>query len=442
MSGWYMNPQTGSWDYNPFAGAADYLQFNPANQQAWSDTVGGFISRTGRMPNLEEARQLAIQVWAKSDDATKQRAQQFAAVNGFWPTPFELEFGAAKDQDANQPGTGTSGQAGMGQVPVFVPGIGVTLIQGSLAGNGGLMFDPFSGVPDSVRPWVREVLNGSISIDQLPTVMGANGSNIMRDWVNFALSKFQENIPRKMPSEIPWGEPGAPKSPKDVAGPGTPGLLPPEVTKPIEQGGFEDAWRQYGPPGQPLPTQAQLTDPSFVSQLDLRLIAKVPTETLKRLPNQVLMSLPNDVLISKLDIATLAKFPNERWTGEGQWKGSGFDSNLLLQLPDDRLKSFSQDYLDKIVTDVTRRKAIGLPVPETPATTDGTVQTAVMPPLPAQIGPTTTQAAPMPTPLPTPVPEPVLTPAVMPPPTVTPTSTVTPEEPKIEQVLLNPLPAP
>ncbi|MCG3770567.1 MAG: hypothetical protein JW384_01717 [Nitrosomonadaceae bacterium] len=373
MSGWYMNPQTGAWDYNPFAGAADYLQFNPANQQAWSDVIGGYIQRTGKLPNLEEARQLAIQIWAKSDPATMQRAQQFSAVNGFWPTPFELEFGAAKDKDANAAGSGTSGKAGLGQVPVFVPGIGVTLVQGSQVGAGGLMFDPFAGVPDSVRPWVREVLNGSLSIDQIPEVKGANGENIMRNWVNFALSKFQENIPLKMPSEIPWGQPGPNNTP-----PPTP--LPRSVNDPLERGSFEDGWRQWGPPGAPVPSAAQLSDPSFVSQLDLRLIAKVPSDTLKRLPNDVLASLPNDVLINRLDLGALAKLPNERWTGEGKWKGSGFDSSIFLMLPNERLATFSKDFTDKMVTDRQRRIDLGLEVKEEPTITPpvgGTAGTGV-----------------------------------------------------------------
>ena len=393
FAGWYQNPTTGGWEYNPFAGAADYLQFDPKSQTAWSDVVGGFITRTGRLPTREEARNLAAILWAGADPTTRDRAARFASMNGFWPTPFELEHGASQDTDANT-GGGAAGQPGLGQVPVFVPGIGVVLVQGKAMGTGGVILDPFSGIPDSVRPWVREVLNGRMTADQVPPSM--------RDWVNYSIGKFKDQLPVKRPEEIPWGTPapGSSVSPGPEANP----ILNPV----IDQAAWQDAWRQYGPGG-PAPDPATLLDPGIIGTLDNRLIMRLPIPTLRTLSPTILEKLDNSVL-AQLDLETLGKLSDDRLLGNNAFKGAGFSNDVLLRFSNDRLKTFPKDALSKIISDPQRRIDLGIDPPPTPAekTTEGQTRTIPASPVPA--------AAPIPVPGPVPsipapsVPAPMATP--------------------------------
>ena len=273
FSGWYQNPTTKEWAYNPLLGAADYLQFDPATQQPWSDLLGGFIQRTGRLPNLEEARKLAITLWSQADPAARDRAALYATANGYWPTPFELEFGAAKDTDAQT-------NLNNSQVPVFVPGIGMVFAPGSslmgdaITGNVGFVFDPMQGIPGSVRPWIKEILNGNLpglSLDKSGQLSGDPGASgipaEMLPWVQFSLMQFQKNAPIKQPTDIPWGTPApelggpevgpkptpAPKE-KEVAAPGA--VTPPKVPPPPAAGApAPGAIAPTGKePTQPLPT--------------------------------------------------------------------------------------------------------------------------------------------------------------------------------------------
>jgi hypothetical protein len=196
FSGWYQDPRSGKWSYDPLLGAADYLNYS---DPVWRQALVDFSRRAGRLPNLQEARDIATRaLWAKADAATQRRAQQFAQLNGFWPTPWELENGPSSTPDANAGGGGQNA-AGVGTVPVFVPGLGVVLTQGTPMGAGGVILDPFAGIPGSVSPWVKEVLNGTITADQVPPQM--------RQWVDYAMQKFRDQLPVKHPSEIPWGIP-------------------------------------------------------------------------------------------------------------------------------------------------------------------------------------------------------------------------------------------
>ena len=367
FAGWYQNPTTGGWEYNPFAGAADYLQFDPKSQTAWSDVVGGFTTRTGRLPTREEARNLAATLWAGADPATRDRAARFASMNGFWPTPFELEHGASQDTDANT-GGGAAGQPGLGQVPVFVPGIGVVLVQGEAMGTGGVILDPFSGIPDSVRPWVREVLNGRMTAGQVPPSM--------RDWVNYSIGKFKDQLPVKRPEEIPWGTP----APGSSAPPGP--QANPVINPIIDSASWQDAWRQYGPGG-PAPDPATLLDPGIIGKLDNRLIMRLPIPTLRTLSPAILEKLDNSVL-AQLDLETLGKLSDDRLLGNNAFKGAGFSNDVLLRFSNDRLKTFPKDSLGKIVTDPQRRIDLGIDPPPAPASAPGERSTeGVTKPIPA-----------------------------------------------------------
>ncbi len=390
MAGWFQDPKTGQWTYDPIAGAADYLTYNKESQSDWGHILNAFISRTGRLPSLEEARNLASQLWSKAGLDSRDRATRFADIHGYWPTPYELEFGPSQSQDANTGGGGQNA-AGMGQVPVHVPGIGTVLVQGESLGTGGFLFDPFQGIPGSVRPWVKEILNGRLTVDQLPAEM--------RAWAGYALSKFQEQLPQKRPEEIPWGVPG----PSGIA------PLPiPQIDAEAGKAQFLTAWKQINP-SLPDPTADQLNDIAWLSQQDIGALKFLGGETLKQLPISALVQFDNQTLTTKLGMDIIAQLPNERLIGLTPYDKAGFDVDTLSKLPDDRLlslpidiiaklsderlKTLPPDKLDPIVTDPARRQILGLPVdgiaPATstkPAETAGDTTTAApvtVKPLPA-----------------------------------------------------------
>ena len=335
FSGWYQNPTDGTWSYNPFYGAADYLQFDPNTQVNWSDLVGGFISRTGKLPTLEESRQLAAKMWATADAATMARASQFATLNGFWPTPFELEHGPAKDKDANAAGTGTSGQAGLGQVPVFVPGIGAVLTSGTAMSPGSFVLDPFEGIPSAIRPWVRSFLNGEVTLDQLPKVPGADGQDILRRWVDFSLAKFRTQLPVSAPEDLPFGIPSP-----NIAGPNDRAdakQLTQQLTdlrnvraeESIDQ--FNAAFeRTYGRK----PT-AEDTSPDQIGGLAPEIVGLLPKSRLTGLPTATIASLGNDVIEKRLP---------ER----------------IGSLPPERVGRLNPTIVDQNVTDEATRYKLGL----------------------------------------------------------------------------------
>lgn len=316
FAGWYQDPKSGNWSYNPLLGAADYLS---GGDSRWTDLIGGYVAHTGRLPDIETARQLASSLWAGASPDAQARASQFAQANGFWPTPFELEFGAAADTDANGP-TGAAGQPGMGQVPVFVPGVGVVLTQGQAVGPGGFVFDPMSGIPGAVRPWVREILNGRMTLAQVPAEV--------RDWAIFSLSQFSKSLPTKRVEELKLS--GLPTSPLQPFT--TPFGAPMPVAlmdEPLQQAEFLTAWKTLLP-GQPEPTDAQMKDVAFLSQLDSKITQYLPSSTLRQFPLSALAVFGNDVLLKKVP-DVIAKFP----TGRKAQFGKGDLENLITD-PIDR----------------------------------------------------------------------------------------------------------
>ena len=331
MSGWYMNPTSGDWSYNPLAGAADYLQFDATKDAGFANAVNAYISRTGRLPTLEEARQLAVQLWTSAPPADRARAEQFFTLNGFWPTPYELQFGPAKDTDANASGTGTSGKAGLGQVAVFVPGIGMVMTQGQAMGAGGFVFDPFQGIPGTVRPWVREVLEGRQTIDSLPPEM--------QEWARFALQKFRDQAPVANPDQIPWGTPsphlGGPDDRKDSA----------DINKDLDErsAALQPFIAAFKSRFNRAPTPEELSNVGTLAQLDMAISRLLPDSVLRRFPNEVLVKFPNDVLL-KLGDDVIRSMPNDRILGLPPYQGTGFGTADIM----------------RIVTDPARRDELGM----------------------------------------------------------------------------------
>ena len=367
LAGWYLDPKSGKWSYNPLLGAADYLS---GGDTRWTDLLGGYAAHTGRLPDLDMARQLAMTLWQGASPDAQARAAQFAQANGFWPTPFELEYGAAGDTDANGT-TGAAGQAGLGQVPVFVPGIGVVLTQGQAVGAGGYVFDPMSGIPGAVRPWVREILNGRTTLDQVPPEV--------RDWAIFSLAQFKEQLPVKRQEELKLA--GAfPVSPLQPTT--TPFGAPMPVAlmdEPLNRGAFLTAWKQLLP-GQPEPTAAQMNDVAFLSTIDSRITQHLSSSMLRKFPLEALSVFGNEVLL-KVVPDVIAKFPTERQM------------------------QFGKGDLENLITDPTQRANLGLlqPAATPSATTAATAPRAaegVTQPVPAQKSaqftpppPSTSQAA-------------------------------------------------